>query len=587
MKTTPTTALVLASLLASCGPRPGPEHGPGEGGITLECGGGGSLAPGTIDPGWSDETVLVPVAADCRWEGMPFRLYRRAPDGALFYRPLLKIVDAPEKDTFADPSGRTLSLALLTRVPDVEAACRMDEELALDGAEPMPLSLLRMRLEAPLKSEACEMGGSGPVFLADEEIVLVTFPDRSTVERVLDAFEKDPAKIGLRIYYELVGSVRETRCRVDEDEATGRHGLASLLREKGLEVDSNAVLYATAATRDRAVKTIEAELGDAIADFPPLACEASTRSTVASRLVDSWTTRTFKPGDAAHAVALSMANTEPGDERSLADACRKAVEAASGKEIAAKMGSDVTGFDLKSNFDAFAGSSVDCPEGPEVLEIEIGDLDASVIDPILASLAPLAPFADEIVMHAGTCSASCSGCCDERRDCASASDQDEQRCGTGAPGESCVQCTPDTICDGTCVTPPFMDAVYNVTLVSVEAWRCGLMEVGGCDLDVRYGLHSGSELHSISGPNNASSVDINAVLLKDADPDAAMEGFEVEIDERDPFANDFLGSCNVAVGKEHLVAAFRRKGAPVSEQECQKSTNLVHFKVELGPSYSP
>ena len=144
----------------------------------------------------------------------------------------------------------------------------------------------------------------------------------------------------------------------------------------------------------------------------------------------------------------------------------------------------------------------------------------------------------------------------------------------------------DTAASGDAVLEKVRETTYDLVFVEVHATSCGGMEVGACDIDLEWKVGDG-EWQSRSGPKNAGGVTLDLPLMQNVPPDAILEGFDVSLTDRDPFVDDDLGSCHVDPGKEHLVAAFRKKGAPDSEQSCGKSSNTVVFRVELNPSYAP
>lgn len=520
-------AIALACL-AACGPRPGSDPLPG-GVPQMTCGGAESLGGALLDPDWQGNVILEPVDLDCRWEGSSFPMYRRAHDGALFYRPLFKVAEPPRVDELDDSSGRTLMFDLVMAVPDPEAACRTTEggptDLPVDTARPLPLTNAKLKLESPVASSVCEMGdGQTLAVLGDEEWFRVKLEDADAAERVEGALALDPSLLALRVYWQSVGSLRAIRCTVVDEglKLLEKWRIESDLRSAGLtplEDGETWLLGPDGVKKARGVVT--ASIVQAIQDFGPFSCSSEILGeVVAAELLQSWQT-----------------GTQAGDD------------------------------------------------GVQLVTVKVADVTRSWLVERIGRDAPLMPVAGEEVVRGGCCSVQCEGCCDERADCLGASQQTEQRCGTGEPGKPCTSCPSDEICkDGKCWRPPYMEGSYEVSLVAVDVdGRCGLMEVGGCDLDVGFRLPGEEQYDTFAGPDNANHVQIVELMLTGADAQTAMEGFDVTLSDRDPFSDDFLGSCTVSITNHHLAQAFKDPGGAVFFQPCQKSWVQVGFKVQLTP----
>ncbi len=510
--------------IVACGPRSGLVSGT-DGTPELVCSGGASIGAGNLDPGFGANTILEPVDVDCRWEGTAFPMYRRSHDGALFYRPLLSVVKRPEVDRLFDPAGRTVTLRVLMAAPDPSAACRprpgREAEPGLASARPLPLTRFKLKLESPVSSGVCEMGdGSSLVTLADEELVHVRFDEADQAGRFVEALEKDLSLMALRGYYESVGHVRALRCGVDA------MALGHLDEEDLVGVLASAGLTST--------------------------------GTHASLLLLAG-----DPDEAHLALAGAL-------EEALVDFVPRTCPA----DMAASLADGL-----------LAKWSTPAVEPPGGTLVAVGDVTLDWLEQGIAAAASLLPVADEVVVRGGCCEAGCDGCCDERADCLLAPAQTEDRCGTGHPGDACVVCEADRICkDSKCWTPPYMDARYELTLVGVDVdSRCGAMEVGACDLSVSYGLVGGAAKEFHAGPDDTSSVLVGALMLSGADAVTTMCGFEVTVTDRDPFSDDLLGSCTVAVRKQHLARSFKDPAGVEFETTCAEDWITVRFMVQVSP----
>ena len=287
-------AWCAAAVLCGCGPPPA-QGGSPEAPPHLTCGGGGSLG-GLQDPGFTAGVVLEPVQADCSWESTSFPMYRRVQDGALFYRPLFVVVQPPELDALDDPDERTLMFHFLVRAPDPRAACRQPpdplRELALQTAEPLPLTNAKLKLESPVATDVCEMGdGASLQVLGDQETVRVTFAEAGDARRVMEALEQDPSLLALRVYWESVGSILALRCSIDGEslELLERGRIESEMRSADLAPAEDGTTWILDDGQVRTVRSVVQEaLDEVLRDFPPRTCPADTAEVLAGQIVESW-----------------------------------------------------------------------------------------------------------------------------------------------------------------------------------------------------------------------------------------------------------------------------------------------------------